>query len=304
MKNRIQNIIKTIVIVFPLLTIVSCGSDNEKADAYGNFEATEILISSEANGKIIYSTIEEGKYFDNAGIAVIVDTTELQLKKNQLLAQRRMIQQKTNIYNSQLQVYQQQKDNINIDKQRIEKMLKDGAATQKQMDDINANIKLIDKQENTVKVQNATVIEELNSIDAQIASIDYSIQKSKVIIPSQSTILEKYAEQGELISLGKPICKIANLNDMILKAYFTGEQLSQIKVGDEVNVRIDSLNNSYMTVKGQITWISPYSEFTPKIIQTKEERVNLVYAVKIRVKNNGMFKIGMPGEVMILNNKK
>jgi HlyD family secretion protein len=177
-------------------------------------------------------------------------------------------------------------------------LLKDEAATQKQLDDINSQIDVFDKQIKSIEVQNSTVFNELKAMEKQIEQIDDQINRSVLKSPVTGTVLEKYAEQYELAIMGKPIYKIANLSKLELRVYISGSQLNKIKLRQKVNVLIDENAEENKKLKGEITWISEQSEFTPKIIQTKEERVNLVYAVKISVKNDGSLKIGMPGEVL------
>jgi len=194
-------------------------------------------------------------------------------------------------------VQKQQKSNLEIDKARLEKLYKDGAATKKQLDDINAAINLVDKQILSIQTQNGSVGDELTGLDKQIAQIDQNIIKSHLVNPLKGTVLDKYMMQNELVTPGKSLYKIADLNTIYLRVYVSEAQLSSVKLGQTVEVLIDKGNNEMGKYEGLVTWISSTAEFTPKIIQTKEERVNLVYAVKVKVKNDGALKIGMPGEV-------
>jgi HlyD family secretion protein len=196
---------------------------------------------------------------------------------------------------SQIDVQKQQKQNLLVDKARIEKLYKDGAATKKQLDDINGAISMVDKQILSIETQNAPVISDMASIDKQIAQVDESLRKCRVLNPVNGTVLDKYAEAGEITTVGKALYKIADLSTLELRVYVSGEQLPSVKIGGKTDVIIDGKNTA--PLEGTISWISSTAEFTPKIIQTKEERVNLVYAVKISVKNDGSLKIGMPGEV-------
>ncbi len=198
---------------------------------------------------------------------------------------------------SQIEVFNEQKKSLEINKARITKMKKDGAATQKQLDDINGQINIIDKQTLSTKTQFTAISKELEVLDSQTAMLTDQLKRCSVKPPITGVILETYAKQGELTAPGKPLYKIANLDELTLKVYLSGAQLSAVKIGQTVEVLIDKNENINQTLSGTITWISSEAEFTPKIIQTKEERVKLVYAMKVSVKNDGTLKIGMPGEV-------
>lgn len=284
-----------LIIIIALLS--ACSGKNNKSDAYGNFEADEIIISSEVSGKIIFFNLEEGRTLDSGTLVGIVDTTDLQLKKEQLEAQRNAISTKTGNIASQVEVQQQQKNNLLIDKTRIEKLFKDGAATKKQLDDINGSINLVDKQIKSIQTQNGSTADEMLALEKQIDQIEQNIKKCYLVCPINGTVLNKYIHNDELVTPGKSLYKIADLSSIFLRAYISESQLSAVKLGQKVEVLIDSGKDDYIKYSGTLTWISSTAEFTPKIIQTKEERVNLVYAIKIKVKNDGALKIGMPGEV-------
>ncbi len=277
--------------------ITACQTDEDKSDAFGNFETDEVIISSEANGKLEAFQIEEGQLLKKGTFIGYVDTTNLVLKDKQLEAQKIAIASKIDNIQSQIEVQKQQKKNAMIEKERVENMLKDGAATQKQMDDINGKIDLIDAQIKSIQTQNISVQSEMQVINTQIMQVDESLRKSKITNPVSGVVLEKYAEVNEITAFGKPLYKIANLDFMYLRAYVSGAQLPHIKLGQQVEVLIDDGEKTYRKLQGTISWISSTAEFTPKIIQTKEERVNMVYAIKVKVKNDGSLKIGMPGEV-------
>jgi HlyD family secretion protein len=277
--------------------LTACQNTDEKSDAFGNFETDEVIVSSEANGKLEAFNIEEGKLLEKGTLIGYVDTTDLVLKGKQLEAQKTAIASKIDNIQSQIEVQKQQKKNALVDKARVENMLKDGAATQKQLDDINGKIDLIDKQIKSIQTQNISIQSEMQVINTQLLQLDESLKKSKIINPMNGIVLEKYAEANEITTFGKPLYKIANLDFMYLRAYVSGAQLPLIKLGQEVEVLIDDGKKSYRSLQGNISWISTTAEFTPKIIQTKEERVNMVYAIKVKVKNDGSLKIGMPGEV-------
>ncbi len=278
--------------------ISSCGKNEKRSDAYGNFEAVETIVSAEATGKLIDFNIEEGQLLEKDATIGNIDADQLSLKKQQLEAQKNTIKTKFKNVFSQINVYQEQKKVNQTEKNRIERLLKDEAATTKQLDDVNGNLNVLDKQIASIESQNSTTIQEMKGIDAQIDQIQDQINKSAVINPVKGTVLMKLAEQSEIVNYGKPLYKIADISVMELRVYVSGEQLPGIKLGQIVRVLIDSGNGGFRELEGTISWISSKSEFTPKIIQTKEERVNLVYAVKVRVANDGSLKIGMPGEIV------
>ena len=285
-------LIPVIAIVF-----VACTNNNKISDAYGNFEVDDIIISSEANGKLLLFSVEEGKKLTIGKLVAAIDSTDFVLKRKQLKAQKKAISSRIENIQSQIEVQKQQKINLRRDKKRIENLIKDGAATQKQLDDINGKIDLIDRQIESIKTQNVSVTTELEVINTQILQIEESIRKCNIINPVDGVVLEKYAEASEITAFGKPLYKIADVDEMILRIYVSGSQLPHIKIGQEVEVLIDETDKTNRQLSGIISWISESAEFTPKIIQTKEERVNMVYAVKVKVKNDGSLKIGMPGEV-------
>ncbi len=293
--------IKITFVLFSLtFTLLSCSKGNEKADGYGNFEATEVTISSENNGKLEMFTIQEGETLKKETFVGYIDTIPLSLKREQLVVAKATTISKSKGVLSQISVLKAQLATAKKNRQRIENMLKDNAATQKQLDDINGEINVINEKIVSIETQNAPIVNELNNLDIQIKQIDDQLKKSKIVNPIDGTVLVKYAEPYEVTSFGKPLYKIADLNTMELRVYISETQLSSIKIGQEVTVKIDA-KDAMKSYKGVITWISSEAEFTPKIIQTKEERVALVYAVKIDVKNDGSLKIGMPAE-MWLNN--
>jgi len=288
---------KKYLCIISIALLTACSGRNDKSDAYGNFEADETIISSEVSGKIIQLDLEEGQEIKAGTIVGIIDTTDYQLKKEQLTAQKNAIASKSGNIASQIEVQQQQKNNLLIDKARIEKLYKDGAATKKQLDDINGSISMVDKQIQSIQTQNGSVADEILAIVKQIDQISQTIKKCYLSCPVSGTILNKYIEQNELVIPGKSLYKIADLSSVFLRAYISESQLANVKLGQKVEVLIDKGEDNTAKYEGTVTWISSTAEFTPKIIQTKEERVNLVYAIKIKVKNDGALKIGMPGEV-------
>lgn len=280
---------------------VSCSRKAEKPDAYGNFEATEIIVSSEASGKVLSLLCEEGDRLDSLQIIGYIDSSDYVLKIQQLLAQRQAIQAKMENIETQIAVQEQQKANAMIEKQRIENLLKTEAATKKQYDDIFGQIKLIDKQIANIQSQKLSLASETQVIEKQEEQAELNLKRCRITAPISGTVLNKIAQTGELVTPGKPIFKMADLSKMYLRVYVSQNQLSTIKIGQKVKVFIDMPESKRKELTGQISWISSQAEFTPKIIQTREERVNLVYAVKISVPNDGSLKIGMPGDVIFSN---
>jgi HlyD family secretion protein len=280
-----------------LLFITSCNQGKKTADAYGNFEATEIMVSAEASGTLNEFKVEEGARLDSGAVVGYIDTVQLALKIDQLKAQRASVASRNTNVVAQMDVLYAQKKNQSIDKDRIDKLFKEGAATQKQVDDINGQLAITEKQIRSTETQNSSVASDIKSIDKQIGQIRDQIKNSIIVNPATGTVESKYAERGEVVVYGKNLYKLAKLDEIYLRAYVSGSQLSQIKLGQEVKLAVDQDEKTNRTFTGTISWISSTAEFTPKIIQTKEERVNLVYAFKVRVKNDGILKIGMPGEV-------
>lgn len=289
--------IKIITSIVAISLLFSC-SDHEKADGYGNFEATEIIVSAEANGQLQFLIAEEGQTLKKGEKVGLIDTLQLHLNKLQLQASKATVASKSDGVWSQVKVLKEQLKTVEIEQNRIQNMFVDKAATQQQLDRVNSEVDVLKKQIKNVETQNAPIVNEMKAIDAQIDQIDDNIKKSEITNPIEGTVLTQYAEAGEIVSFGKPLYKIANLDKMTLRVYVSETQLSAIKIGQMVNVKIDS-GDEMKTYEGRIDWISASAEFTPKIIQTKEERVNLVYAVKITVNNDGRLKIGMPAEMWI-----
>ncbi|MFV5700898.1 HlyD family secretion protein [Flavobacterium sp. XS2P12] len=289
---------KTIFTFLILTSLISCTKNNEKADGYGNFEAIEVTISAEANGKIDFLKLEEGDVLEPNTQVGLIDTTQLYFNKQQLIASKSTIFSKSKNVLSQTNVLREQLKTTLIEQKRIQNMFAENAATKRQVDEIIGRVNVLNEQIKSVGTQNAPIVNEVQSIDVQIEKINDQIQKSKIINPIKGTVLAKYSEPNEVTSFGKPLYKIADISEMTLRVYISETQLAQIKVGQNVTVKIDS-QKDMKSYPGTISWIASSAEFTPKIIQTKEERANLVYAVKVKVKNDGSLKIGMPAEMWI-----
>lgn len=280
------------------LLMAGCTNNSDLSDAYGNFEAETVIVSSETMGKILKLNVEKGQKIERNFVSALIDTTQVHLKLVQLDAQKNAVTARKSSVYAQVEVLEEQKKNFRTNEMRIANMLKDGAATQKQLDDIQAQISITEKQIESTKTQLTSIAKEIEVLDAQKLSLADQLERCKVKSPANGTILETYAEQGELTAAGKALFKMANLEELSLKVYVNGAQLPAIKIGQTVTVVVDKSEKENQTFAGKVTWISSEAEFTPKIIQTKEERVKLVYAVKIAVNNNGTLKIGMPGEVL------
>ena len=288
----------TTILSIVLVSLASCTNSSKTADGYGNFEATEITISAENNGKLMQFAVEEGDVLKEKTFIGYIDTIPISLKREQLEVSKVIIASKSKSVLSQISVLDAKLKTATITRNRVLNLLKGNAATQKQLDDVTGEINILKQQINSVEFQNAPVINEYKSINVQLKQLNDQILKSKIINPVNGTVLTKYAEQDEITVFGKPLYKIADLNNMQLRAYISETQLASVQIGQEVTVKIDHAK-SMKSYKGVITWIASEAEFTPKIIQTKKERVALVYALKITVKNDGSLKIGMPAEMWL-----
>jgi HlyD family secretion protein len=279
------------------MVFLSCNRSDHGADAYGNFEAKEIIVSSEGNGQMRKFAVRLGQELSQGAQIGLIDTSQLHFSRKQLLAKKAALKTKLKSIESQLAVMKAEMKTIETEKNRIEKLFKDGAATKAQLDNIEGKMDVLNARTESVKVEKQTIYAEADALEAQISQVEDKIAKCKVLNPVKGTVLEKYVEAGEVVTMGKPLYKIANLDVMELKAYISGAQLPDVKVGQTVTVRIDKNEEEMTDMEGEVAWISGQAEFTPKIIQTKEMRVDLVYAFKVNVKNDGQIKIGMPGEV-------
>jgi len=306
---------KLLTISIALGAITACNRSEHRFDASGTFEADEVVVSAMASGRILSLNIDEGSVLSKDSIVGLVDPADLSFQKQQVEASIQALNEKTanvtpqvKLLEDQLSVQQTQLSNLLHEQTRIENLLKEDAATQKQLDDINFQIEALKKQMNVTRqqidvqksniaTQNRSILSEGKPLGKKAEQLQDQLNKTNIKNPVSGTVITKYAEAGEMASSGKPLYKIADLSTMNLRAYVTGGQLPSVKLGQQVTVMIDSGANHYRRLPGTITWISDKAEFTPKTIQTKDERANLVYATKIKVKNDGYLKIGMYGEV-------
>ena len=302
MKSNMKRLSSYTLIATALLGLAACNRGDGNFDATGTFEATEILVSSEANGKIMELNIEEGDRLDAGAMVGYIDSTQLYLKKMQLSAGLRSVDIRKPDIRKQIAALEQQIATARTEQQRMENLVKAKAGNQKQVDDIVNNIKYLQKQldaqYSTLNKTTGGADAEAESILYQIMQLDDQLQKSRIVTPQAGTVLVKYAEPGEVTAAGKPLYKIADTDLLYLRAYITADQLSTLKQGQTVRVFADYGADEQRAYPGTITWISDKSEFTPKGIQTKDERANLVYAIKIAVKNDGYLKIGQYGETV------
>jgi HlyD family secretion protein len=273
-------------------------------DASGTFEATEIIVSAQTSGEIEYLNIEEGTRVEAGATLGLVDTTQLHLQKLQLEAGIRAMSGRSVDVALQSAPMEEQIASLERDRSRFENMVKDNAASQKQLDDINTQLAALQKQlaaqTRTITKGNSSVAGEIDGAKAQMAQLADMISKSVITSPISGTILSKYAQAGELAAPGRAIFKVADMEKMFLRAYLTSDLLSGVRIGDKVKVFADSGEDGHREFDGTVSWISETSEFTPKNIQTRNERNNLVYAVKIAVDNtDGYLKSGMYGEVKL-----
>ncbi len=270
-------------------------------DATGTFEATEVIVSSEASGKILAFNLEEGQVLKGGQKIGFIDSTQLYLSKLQLRENQRAVLAGKPDITTQVQATKREIENTLGEKKRVENLVRGEVASQKQLDDINTKLAVLESrlaaQQSSLKTTTAALTEQSNAINVQMMMVEDQLRKCSVINPIEGTVLTKYAMQNEMTLPGKALYKIADLSTLILRAYVSGNQLPQFKLGQTVDVLVDAPEGEYKTYKGTITWVSDKAEFTPKTIQTKDERANLVYAIKISVKNDGYLKLGMYGEV-------
>lgn len=293
---------KRLFYILPLLAIVSCDKATEY-DAQGSFEATEVVISAEGTGRILSFDVAEGATIDANAVVGVIDSLQLHLQREQLKAQQSALLSSRPDKEKQVASLRSQIAKQRAELQRVENMLSDGAATTKQRDDIEAQIDILEGQLSAslsnLDNNTSSINENAAALEAQITALDDRITKCRISSAVGGTVLVKYAEAGEFTSAGKPLMKVADLENIYLRAYFTSDQLAQVNLGDEVRVTADFGGDERYDYKGRVAWISAESEFTPKSIQTKDSRANLVYAVKIAVKNDGRLKIGLAGEVIL-----
>lgn len=288
--------------IFSVLLLAACSRGGD-FDATGTFEATEVTVSAEAAGRILYFTAKEGDSL-RAGVQVgAIDTVQLWLQKMQLERSAASVRSSRPDIGKQVASLREQITKQQTERRRVQNLLKDGAATTKQLDDIEAGLRVLEGQLeaslSTLRNNAMSIDENSSALELQVAQLDDRLEKCRIVSPISGTVLAKYAEAGELASVGRPLMKVADLGQIYLRAYFTSDQLSNLKLGQAVTVTADFGGDKQFGYRGRVTWIASESEFTPKTIQTRNTRENLVYAVKIAVENDGRLKIGMYGEVQL-----
>lgn len=325
-----KSVVKKLVPLAGIVLMASCGNGNGKSDASGTFEADEVIVSAEATGKILQLNVEEGAALAKDMVIGKIDPTAIELQKEQAASSVEALGQKTNdaspqvsvlesqivLQNRQVAVDEEQLRVLQKEQQRFQKLVAADAVPAKQLDDITGQVNVLEEkikagktqlnvlqsqvnaQRRQVAIQNRGILSEKDPMEKKVAIIEDQLNRTSIKNPLAGTVLTKYAQANEFTSTGKALYKIADLSVLKLRAYITGNQLAQVKLNQPVKVKVDDGKGGYREFSGTISWISDKAEFTPKTIQTKEERANLVYAVKINVKNDGYLKIGMYGEVL------
>jgi len=294
---RYADLLQAALIVLALF-IDSCSRNDSQADAYGNFESEEVIVSAQSQGEIVSLDAVEGTRVTKGQLVGRIDSVTIAIKRDQLIAQNSVIQARMTNLDAQLKVQGEQRNNLVREVNRMENLLRDNAATQQQYDDLTGKLRVLDSQTETIRSQKNIIRGEQLVLNTQLDEVNNQMKKCRIVSPIAGTVLEKYAIAGELVIPGKALFKVADMEYMELRVYVSGTQLPGIVLGDTVGVRIDDRDDTLQKLTGTVSWISSQVEFTPKIIQTREERVSMVYAVKIRVINDGRLKIGMPGEVI------
>lgn len=283
------------------LFLLSCSNGDEDYDATGSFEAMEVIVSSQATGRILELNVNEGEQLQAGQVVGRIDSTQLYLQKMSLLANAKGIRAQQPDIRKQTAAIQEQIKTLEREKVRVERLIAANAANRKQLDDIESQMEVLrsqlSAQTSTLRKSSENISAQSSTLDIQVAQLDDQLEKTRISSPISGTVLNRYAEAGELATMGTPLFKIADIRTLFLRAYVTNDQLARIRLNDEVTVRIDDGEGGMRSYNGRVSWISDKSEFTPKTIQTKNERANLVYALKIAVPNDGFLKIGMYGEV-------
>ena len=298
-----MKLFRLITTLSALFLLFSCSNGKGDYDATGSFEATEIIVSSQANGRILELGLNEGDQLEQGQEVGLIDSTQLYLQKMSLLSNAKGVRAQQPDIKTQTAALQEQIKSLEREKARLGRLVTANAANQKQLDDIDSQLEVVRRQlsalTSTLQKSSDNISAQSSTLDIQVAQLEDQLDKTRIVSPISGTVLNRYAEAGELATIGTPLFKIADTGILFLRAYVTNDQLAQIKLNGEVTVRVDDGHGGMKSYKGRINWISDKSEFTPKTIQTKNERANLVYALKIAVPNDGFLKIGMYGEVKL-----
>lgn len=301
---KYASIFRTLPALGMALWLSACSKSDDRADAYGNFEATATTVGAEAKGRLLFVNVEEGQRLSAGAVVAIVDTTVLDLQRRQIEATLRALPRKLRNTLADIAVLQKQKKNLERERDRVQRLLARKSATQKQLDDMNGQVEVVERQIAALRSQTSTgnqaILSETEPLLAQVAVLDAQIRKSYIRNPIAGTVLTKLAEPHEVVGMGSPIYRLGQLDTMTLRFYADAVQLQSVRLGQQIEVLVDEGAEAYASLPGRVSWIAAEAEFTPKTIQTKEDRVNLVYAVKARVPNpDGRLKIGMPAEVRL-----
>ena len=296
-----KNMKKTMLTAAAAILLAACGNNEKEYDATGTFEATETTVSAEQSGTLMRFDVSEGDEIAAGKEVGLVDTTQLWLKIQQMGATKAVYQSQKPDMEKQIAATRQQLAKAKTEQQRYEELVKDGAAPRKMLDDATSQVavlqKQLDAQVSTLNTQLSTLNSQLSTVDVQVSQLRDQLEKCHIVTPIAGTVLEKYVEEGEFVATGKPLFKMADVQQMFIRAYITSAQLQSIKIGQQAKVFADYGDGQRKEYEGKVTWISSRSEFTPKTILTDDERADLVYALKVAVKNDGYIKIGMYGEV-------
>jgi HlyD family secretion protein len=291
-----------LTLIFSIL-LLSCNQSKNEYDAAGTFETTEVIVSAESSGKILTLNIEEGQILKQYQAVGTIDSVQLYLKKQQLLSSGKAMQSRRPNVEKQIAAIKEQISTAIKERKRVENLLKANAANQKQLDDVKSQIAVLerqlDAQKTSLETNNQGITDESAGVSLQVEQVEDQLNKCIILSPIDGIVLVKYAEVGEVAMPGKALFKIANTDNMVLRAYLTGDQLNSLKIGQKMKVFADFGESNTREYTGQLAWISSKSEFTPKTIQTRDERANLVYAIKINVKNDGYLKIGQYGSIKL-----
>ena len=279
------------------ILVGGCSGNDTTSDAFGNFEATEVMVSSEAGGRLLSLNVREGSRLTGGQAVGQVDTVSLHLEALQLQAQKESVLSRMDEVRAEADVLRQQQKVANVELDRIQRMFDDGSATRRQLDDAGGKVSVLERQIAAAETKQNSISSEAGVLDAQLERLRDRIARAQIHNPRDGTVLTRYAEAGEMVSPGKPLYKLADMETMFLRAWISGSQLAEVETGQMVDVLFDGPGGSIERMEGEISWIASRGEFTPRTIETREERVNTVYAIKVRVQNDGRIKIGMPGEV-------
>ncbi len=280
-----------------------CRGEEEKADAYGHFEADEVRISAQVAGPLLTLEVEEGQRVAAGELVAVVDTTPAFLQKEQIEASMRALHGKLKDPEPDVAVLLQQQEVLERERDRLRHLVSGKAATQKQLDDLEGQLAVIEKQIAAARTRaaqaNRAILSELEPLRARLRQVNDQMRRCRIFSPVAGRVLSKLVEKGEVVAPGRPLCIVAPMDTLVLRAYVSEPQLAQLQLGQQVHVLVDGLAGAHHLYRGTVSWIADEAEFTPKVVQTREERVHLVYAIKVRVPNDGRLKIGMPAELWL-----